>query len=58
MAPVKNQRQCNSYSSWTLSLSIPAVTVRGDNALAFAEENATCTEDSYSFAVTKGTRKV
>ena len=27
VAPVKNQRQCNSYSSWTMSLSIPVVTV-------------------------------
>ena len=29
-----------------------------DNAFAFAEENATCTEDSYSYAVTKGTCKI
>ena len=29
-----------------------------DIAFAFAEENATCTEDSYSYAATKGTRRV
>ena len=29
-----------------------------ENAFAFAEENATCTEDSYSYAETKGTRKI
>ena len=29
-----------------------------DNAFAFAEENVTCTEASYSCAATKGTRKV
>ena len=29
-----------------------------DNAFAFAEENAKCTESSDSYAATKGTRKV
>ena len=28
-----------------------------DNAFAFTEENATCTEDSYSYAAIKGTRQ-
>ena len=27
VAPVKNQGQCNSYSSWIVSRSIPLVTV-------------------------------
>ena len=29
-----------------------------DNAFVSAEENATCTEDSYSYATTKGTCKI
>ena len=29
-----------------------------DNAFAFAEENATCTEESYFYAAKMGTRKI
>ena len=57
VAPVKNQEQCNSYSSWIVSWSIPLVTM--NNGFAFAVKNAMCTEASYSYTclTTKGTCK-
>ena len=57
VAPVKNQRQCNSYSSWIIPRSIPLVTV--NNGFAFTAKNAMCTEASYSYTclATKGTCK-
>ena len=57
VATVKNQGQCDSYSSWIVPRSIPLITV--NNGFAFAVKNAMCTETSYSYTclATKGTCK-